>query len=169
MERIIDVADFIYKKYKEVSGGENLDEMKLHKLLYFAQRECLALTGEMLFEEHFEGWIYGPVSPEIRKSYYPKDGILESTNEVSAETAYILNNIIEEYGKLTSWKLSKLSHDEISWNNARKGLEDWERGSKPLTIEDIKEDSKKVRLFDHTWGMYYDEFEDIPFDKAVSE
>lgn len=24
------------------------------------------------------------------------------------------------------------------------------------------EDAKKVRPFDHIWGMYYDEFEDIP-------
>ena len=45
MERIIDVAQFIYDEYKRQSG-EVIDEMKLHKLLYFAQREGLAITDE---------------------------------------------------------------------------------------------------------------------------
>lgn len=35
MERIIDVAQYIYDEYKRQSG-EVIDEMKLHKLLYFA-------------------------------------------------------------------------------------------------------------------------------------
>ena len=55
MERIIDVAQYIYEEYKRQSG-EVIDEMKLHKLLYLAQRESLAITNEPLFSEVFEGW-----------------------------------------------------------------------------------------------------------------
>ena len=55
MERILDVAQYIYDEYKRQSG-EVIDEMKLHKLLYFAQRESLAITNEPLFEGDFEGW-----------------------------------------------------------------------------------------------------------------
>lgn len=49
-------------KYKEISNGKNLEEMKLHKLLYFVQRESLAITGNPLFAEPFEGWILESVS-----------------------------------------------------------------------------------------------------------
>ena len=44
MESILNVASYIIKKYEG-----NIDEMKLHKLLYFIQRESLAMTGEFLF------------------------------------------------------------------------------------------------------------------------
>ena len=73
-----------------------------------------------------------------------------------------MNAILEEYGPIESWSLSQLSHQEISWKNARKGLYPDNPGNVELKLEDIMEDAKKVRPFDHIWGMYYDEFEDIP-------
>ncbi len=99
VERIIDVAQYIYDEYKRQSG-EVIDEMKLHKLLYFAQRESLAITNEPLFEENFEGWKYGPVSREVR-THYTVDGMYyKDKRELSAEGAYIVKNVIHEYGEL---------------------------------------------------------------------
>lgn len=54
MDKITSVADYIIQRYREVAG-EALDEMKLHKLLYFAQREAFAVTGRPAFEGDFEG------------------------------------------------------------------------------------------------------------------
>lgn len=54
MERIIDVAQYIYNEYKQQSG-KVIDEMKLHKLLYLSQRENLAIINEPMFPETFEG------------------------------------------------------------------------------------------------------------------
>lgn len=158
MEKIINVAQYVFSEYKKITG-EVIDEMKLHKLLYFAQRESLAITNEPLFEGEFEGWKYGPVCKEIRNSI-TRDGIIDFDSDVSDECKYIINNIILEYGSLASWKLSELSHKEISWKNARIGLADGENGSTKLKLEDIREDAKKVRPYDHMWDMYYDEFED---------
>ncbi len=159
MEKIINVAQYVFTMYKKITG-EVIDEMKLHKLLYFAQREALAITNEPLFEGEFEGWKYGPVCKEIRNSI-TQDGILDYDSDVSDECKYIINNIILEYGALASWKLSKLSHQEISWKNARIGLPEGVNGNKKLKLEDIREDAKKVRPYDHVWDMYYDEFEDV--------
>ena len=158
MEKIINVAQYIFEKYKDISG-ESIDEMKLHKLLYFSQRECLAITNQPMFEEKFEGWKYGPVCREIRNSITP-DGILDYDSDISEESKYMINNVIMEYGVFASWKLSKLSHQEISWKKARSGLQDGENGNRYLQLEDIREDAKKVRPYDHVWDMYYDEFED---------
>lgn len=71
-EKIINVAQYIYEEYKKMSGSV-IDEMKLHKFLYLTQRESLAITGQPLFEEAFEGWKYGPVCREVR-SCYTEDG-----------------------------------------------------------------------------------------------
>ena len=157
MSDIIDVAGYIVEKYSEVAG-ETLDEMKLHKLLYFTQRESLAITGKPAFEGYFEGWKYGPVSPEVRTAFVSGE-IIFPVSEVPDAIKYIANNVIAEYGVLTSWKLSELSHKEISWRNARKGLSPEEIGNRRLSLDDIKEDAKKVRPYDHVWDMYYDEFQ----------
>ena len=158
MEKILDVANYIFNEYKKMSG-EAIDEMKLHKLLYFAQRESFAITNAPLFTGDFEGWKYGPVSPDIRLAY-TKDGIIVQNSDLSDESKYIINNVILEYGIYTSWKLSEISHKEISWINSRKGLRPEENGSKKLQLSDIQEDAKKVRPYDHVWDMYYDEFKD---------
>lgn len=158
MEKIINVAQYIFDEYKNITK-ETIDEMKLHKLLYFAQRESLAITNEPLFEEEFEGWKYGPVCKEIRNSI-TVDGVIDFDGDICDESKYIINNVILEYGSLASWKLSQLSHKEKSWRNSRAGLKDGENGSRKLRLEDIREDAKKVRPYDHVWDMYYDEFED---------
>lgn len=161
MEKVLNVAQYIYEEYKRITG-EVIDEMKLHKLLYFAQRESLAITNSPLFEGDFEGWKYGPVCKEIRTSITP-DGIMDATDNISDECKYVINNVIHQYGSLASWKLSQLSHRETSWRNARAGLGEEEKGNIKIKLDDIREDAKKVRPYDHVWDMYYDEFEDETF------
>lgn len=121
MEKITDVAQFFFDEYRNMSG-EIIDEMKLHKLLYFTQRESIAITGQPMFADKFEGWKYGPVNREI-KSCYTADGLCYQNHEkISSESAYIAKSILLQCGEYASWKLSKLSHDEISWKNARRGI-----------------------------------------------
>ncbi len=158
MERAIDVAHYICEEYRKISG-EVIDEMKLHKLLYFSQRECVAITGEPLFEDVFEGWRYGPVCVAVRNGFC-KGEILGITKTLSEPSAYIVKNIILQYGELASWKLSQISHAEISWMNARQGLASNENGDIPLKLADIRKDAEKVRPYDSLWDMYLDEFED---------
>lgn len=163
MEKVIDVAKYICDAYRAQSG-ERIDSLKLQKLIYFAQRESLAVTGEPLFMENLEGWVHGPVSPEVWSAFYDGD-IDAETKDVSPMAMRILNNVIEEYGAYESWKLRELSHCEISWKNSRKGKGPKSPGKVPLKIEDIRKDAEKVRPFDYTWGMYYDQFDDYKDNK----
>lgn len=168
MDRIIDVADYIIQQYKEITQ-ETLDEMKLHKLLYFTQREAFAILGEPAFQGDFEGWKFGPVSRDVRNNFFNGE-IIAPTKEVSDGIQYIVNNVILEYGSLASWKLSELSHKETSWLKSREGLAPGENGCRMIDLKDIQEDAKKVRPYDHVWDMYYDEFDDIEneTDEVVS-
>ena len=160
MANVLDVAQYVYDYYLEMAK-EKIDELKLHKLLYFCQREKLALMNETLFDEPMEGWIHGPVSVETRNHFNKDKGIDLSTAPLSEEDKYIIRNVLIQYGDIASWQLRNMSHKEISWKNSRKGLRSDERGDKELSIEDIRKDAEKVRPYDSLWDMYYDEFDDI--------
>ena len=52
MVSVNDAASYIYYRYRDEYGCV-IDEMKLHKLMYFAQRESLIQTGNPLFKAVF--------------------------------------------------------------------------------------------------------------------
>lgn len=162
MEKILNVAQFIYDELRNTLkfDSKEIDEMKIHKLLYFSQRESYAISKKPLFNEDFEAWKFGPVSREVRASFIEGTGFYDPTEEISPEAMYIVKNVVLEYGKMNSWELSEITHKEISWQNARIGLKPGENGSKPMKKEDIIKDSEKIRPYDHLYDMYYDEFED---------
>ncbi len=159
MEKVLDVAQYIFSEYKKISG-KIIDEMKLHKLLYLTQRESFAVTGEPMFTEEFEGWKYGPVCRKVRNSYTEDGMYADNLSEISLENAYITKNVILQYGAYESWKLSELSHRELSWRRSREGIPQGQNGNGVLLLEDIRKDAEKVRPYDSVWDMYYDEFED---------
>lgn len=68
MTDVLKVASYLCQRYKDTYGVQ-MDEMKLHKLLYFTQREAIIQTGAPMFHEKFKAWKYGPVLPQIRKHY----------------------------------------------------------------------------------------------------
>lgn len=160
MSRAVDIARYIYDYYKSINN-ENIDEMKLHKLLYFSQREKLAITNDILFDDRMEGWKYGPVVPTVRACFSRPYGVLCDTNQISEEDAYIVRNVVSLYGTMSSLNLKDMSHDEYSWKHSREGLGCKDTGNRELLIDDIKKDAEKIRPFDYAWGMYYDEFEDL--------
>lgn len=159
MENVLLVAKYICDLYY-ANSGEKIDELKLHKLLYFVQRESLASTNKPLFQEAMQGWVHGPVSPEVRKYFYNGEMKMDFPGNLSQDSKILIGGIVEKYGGIASWKLRELSHKEISWQNSRVGLSPREMGQEELKIEDIRKDSEKVRPFDYQWGMYYDEMED---------
>lgn len=68
MEDVQQIASYISQRY-EKEYGRQIDEMKLHKLLYLTQREAIIETGEPLFEDQFEAWKYGPVLYSVHKAF----------------------------------------------------------------------------------------------------
>jgi len=160
MARVIDVAQYIFTEYYKMSDSV-IDEMKLHKLLYLAQRESLAITNEPLFNAQFEGWKYGPVCRDVRNAYTGEGMYDDNIKELNPEEKYIVKNVIIQYGAFESWKLSELSHKETSWRKSRIGIPNGQNGKRIIKLEDIREDAKKIRPYDPIWDMYYDEFDDL--------
>ena len=54
---------------KGIDTGLFVTQMKLQKLVYFAQGHHLAKYGRSLISENFQAWMYGPVIPEIYNDF----------------------------------------------------------------------------------------------------
>lgn len=144
MIEVKDAASYIYQRYRNEYNTE-IDEMKLHKLLYFTQRESIIITGEPMFSAQFEAWKYGPVLVQIRDCY--RTGGLNNHIDSDKLKEYqdVFNYVFENYAKKTSWSLSMLTHGEISWQKARKDTPFNENSSELIKLEDIREDAERIK------------------------
>ena len=144
MENVMDVAAYICGRYQE-AFGEKIDEMKLHKLMYFAQRESLAQTGEPIFDATFRGWKYGPVLTELRKPYQ-QDQLMKPVDEnVARQLSAVMDTVFAEYAQMPSFSLTRLTHGEISWRRSRKGIAPADVSDRPIALEDIRLDAQRIR------------------------
>ena len=145
MEDAVKIASYIVSRYQKEYGC-CMDEMKLHKLLYFTQRESIIQTGSPLFETAFEAWKYGPVLVEIRRYY--KNNLLnvELSADIIEQYQPVFDKVFQQYASKDSWSLSTITHGEYSWQNARKGVADAENSSTKIQIDDIRKDAERIRL-----------------------
>lgn len=111
MEDVLNVAAHISQRYYS-ECNEQIDEMKLHKLMYFAQRESLIQTGEPLFDATFYGCKYGPILKEITGIY------IATPKDFTRDCSSILNKVFASYAKKDSCSLSRLTQGETSCKNS---------------------------------------------------
>ncbi|RKZ93781.1 MAG: hypothetical protein DRR19_00140 [Candidatus Parabeggiatoa sp. nov. 1] len=123
MVNVHDIAKYFLLKgdNEEESGICNL---KLQKLLYYAQGFYLALFELPLFESKIEAWRHGPVCPEVYHKYKNHGGNLisapknfEPSSLFSQSLIEFLDEVYEVFGQFSAWKLRNLTHDEPPWVN----------------------------------------------------
>lgn len=142
MESALVVAKTLYQEYFN-RFHKKMDEMKMHKLMYFIQRESLMYNNDILFNEDFLGWKFGPVLLSIRTEYKKLYPFNDVNGTVSDNTKKIIDSVLTRYGSLSSWKLSTLSHDEFSWKRSRDNLKASDNGNVKLNIIAMKIDAIK--------------------------
>ena len=144
MEDVVKVASYICSRYQE-EYGLKIDEMKLHKLLYFTQRECIAQTEKPMFDATFYAWMYGPVLPEIR-TLYKQDLLHELPTEESVKKYLLIFDVIfKDLASTKSVMLSAISHGEMSWKKARAGYRKYDESNVPMKQEDMYEDALRYK------------------------
>lgn len=147
MENVMRVADYIASRYQRDYGLE-IDEMKLHKLMYFAQKESIIQTGEPLFDAVFYGWKYGPVLKEIRGVFMSEDTFPctnPNVDEFGESFQGIMDRVFSDYAQKTSWSLSRLTHGETSWKHSREGIPDGESGDNSISLDLIRKDAEALK------------------------
>lgn len=125
MPSVVDVAGYILNKYGDTTT------MKLQKLTFYAQAAYLAETGEPLLQEDFQAWQNGPVCPELfskhRKMFIIRRGALDRNGEDPADSLThrqkeIVDGVVSELSRFSGNYLSKKTHSEDPWRQARDNL-----------------------------------------------
>lgn len=141
----------IIAKYIIVIGKE-ITPLALQKILYYAQGFYKAFFGKFLFEEDCQAWVHGPVFVDIYEKYkdFKSANIFididyDIEDIIVDEKREILDAVIKYFGYYNGKALEKMSHYEIPWINARKGLLPTENSNNIINKEDIKEYFEKVK------------------------
>lgn len=131
-----EIANFFLKKGKK---DKQMTQMKLNKLVYFAQGWYLAINDKPLFDEDVQAWQHGPVIPSLYHEFKhfgagqitPKthsiqwndeDGLYyKNIEEADTDTKIILDKIWSLFGEYSGWELRNLTHqDDTPWSKADK-------------------------------------------------
>ncbi|WP_445174116.1 Panacea domain-containing protein [Microcoleus sp.] len=135
---------FIIRAYEDGIEAE-MTNLKVQKLLYYAQSLHLALYNEPLFAEEIQAWRYGPVCPPAYKFYSEFEAKQlpipdkESLLQLPREKKELLEEIWEYFGGYHAYKLSDMTHLEFPWKKARKGLPPQASSTEPIQLNDMKE------------------------------
>jgi len=116
-----DIARYFLAKTDEDSG-DLISNLKLQKLVYYAQGFSLALFDRPLFGEDIEAWTHGPVIPDLYHEYkHHGDGAIPRPvdldfSKYDADTRELLDEVYATYGQFSAWKLRNMTHDEPPWS-----------------------------------------------------
>ncbi len=174
-----DVAKyFVYLAYKnrqkKIDGDHSITQLKLQKLLYYAQGFYLALYDKPLFSESICAWKRGPVVAELWHEYKKFGSIdIPFPGEVdlpvdNGKIAIFLDALYEKIGYFSPFKLSAMTHKEGPWTSTSPdceitqeamklyyknkiddfGLREFAIESQPESTDTSPTEKKKISAFD---------------------
>jgi|SRR5579859_5522715 len=118
------VADYFIWRAHEV--GEPISQLKLQKLVYYAQAWNLALKGTPLVKAEFQAWVHGPVNRQLydRFKQYAWKPITDEVEmpKLPKDVLEHLEEVWQVYGVYSPFELERLTHSELPWQKARGGL-----------------------------------------------
>lgn len=138
MTSALDVAAFVLDELGDVST------MKLQKLVYYSQAWCLVKHGSPLFPEPIEAWVNGPVIPQLYEAH--KGQFVVSREDMrfpwvpaslDAREAGMVRRVLSVLGGWSGSDLSRLTHAEKPWKDARAGLKPTDRSHNRIDAKAI--------------------------------
>lgn len=137
-----DIANYFLLKAQDDEDQELLSNLKLQKLVYYAQGIHLAEFGTPLFEEKIIAWQYGPVIPILYQEYkkYGAGRIPADTGfdpmSIDDNTRAYLYGMYDFFGQYSAVRLMQLAHadqcyieaginNEITPEAMQKDLRNW--------------------------------------------
>ena len=132
-----DVAAYILAEQGSMSA------MKLQKLVYYAQAWSLVWDDRELFREPIEAWANGPVVRSLYDEHrgqflvdaWPKG----NPRKLNGDERDTVDAVLRFYGGRNAQELSDLTHRELPWREARRGVPDGERGATPISLATMAE------------------------------
>lgn len=140
-----DIANFFLALGNET--GDPITNLKLQKLVYYAQAWHLANFENSLFEDaEFQAWVHGPVIPELYNQYKEFGSepiqtdvkLSDVSKSFTEETFNFLNEVATIYMPKGAYELEMMTHKEDPWTKARGELGSDERSDNVITREEMR-------------------------------
>lgn len=119
MLNAVDVANFFI--YLMPNKENELTNLKMNKLLFYAQGHCLQRFSKPLFADEIQAWQYGPVVPSVYHTFkdyrnQPISTLPKSfdSDKFSEEEKELLVDVARVYGQYTGEALKNLTHKDGS-------------------------------------------------------
>jgi uncharacterized phage-associated protein len=150
MKNALEIARYFVENGQSYTDLSNL---KIQKLLYYAQGFHLALYESPLFLEELEAWDHGPVVPSV---YHELKLFGANPVNFQAHSNYqtwdqnisaFLNRILEMFGKYSAMSLRNMTHLESPW------IENYNKLSQSIPQQSIKQYfSSRLNEFGFGWS-----------------
>lgn len=162
MIRALDVANFFIDLANN-TPEECMTNLRVNKLLYFAQGWSLAKLGRPLFKEAIQAWDLGPVVPSVYHAFKPcgseriRDAEQNSIpDKFTSEQIDVLLDVVRTYGQYSTPKLIAITHEKGSpWERV------YQKDTRNICIpnESMKEYFLKQKI--DTFTFQYDADKDV--------
>lgn len=125
--QILSVAEWFLHK-------ESMSNKKLQKICYYAYAWFLVFFNDIesisaplnTLCSGFEAWVHGPVCPELYSVYrsfgWNNIPAVETCPTFSNDVTDLFEQVWSTYGHFSADQLERLTHSELPWQEARKGL-----------------------------------------------
>lgn len=145
MEDVIRIASYICQRY-EYQFGSRIEEMKLHKLLYFTQRESFIQLGEPVFSQHFRARLYGPVMLGIHEKFLKNELHEPLSPDVLEKYHRVFDRVFETYAPKDVMGLVSLSKGQYSYQKVTKSYGWMKPCDEEMLTDDIRIDAEKFKV-----------------------
>lgn len=101
--------------------GDGISNLKLQKLVYYAQGFHSAIFDSPLFADEISAWTHGPVVADLYHQFknhgsnhipvtqdFDKDSLTKDEFE-------LIEEVFEVFGQYSAWKLRNMTHEESPW------------------------------------------------------
>jgi uncharacterized phage-associated protein len=129
----------------EACWARNIEvsNLKLQKLLYYAEAWHLVLENGSLYDEPIEAWVHGPVVPGVFRKYRSFGWLpittLATTSSKDEDLCAHVGAVLDAYAGFSATDLERLTHSERPWIEARTGLAADEPSTTPISRKVMKQ------------------------------
>lgn len=122
--RVFDAQDIADYFLNHQISNHQITNLKLQKLLYYAQAIALVVLERPLFMDNVEHWEHGPVVEAMYHRYgqysnQPLPIPIDSEARLDRSTIRFLSKINQFYGVHSAIKLLQMTHEEDPWKNTQ--------------------------------------------------
>ncbi len=141
MPHVLSVARELVKLSLSGDEPDPLTNLRLQKLLYYAQAWSLVIRESELFSDELEAWGQGPVVPAAYHAL--SDGPIRVEAFAGApvlrdEEAEFVRRLWEAYSPYSALQLSKMVREEAPWLKARENRPKDGGGNNAISVLDLE-------------------------------